>query len=81
MKIGWKITMWTAAAALPATTGYLRIEAGYHFRTDIIVGYIIGATTGWAIPHLHKKKDKPVKLSIYPTRVFGTNGIGLNYKL
>lgn len=81
MKLAWKITMWTAAAALPATTGYLRIEAGMHFRTDIIAGYIIGAATGWAIPHLHKKKDKPVKLSIYPTRVFGTNGIGLTYKL
>lgn len=81
MKLGWKITMWTAAAAIPATTAYLRFEAGMHFPTDVIAGYIIGAATGWAIPHLHKKKDKPVKLSIYPTRVFGTSGIGLTYKL
>ncbi len=80
MKTGWKIGMWTFAATVPAVTGYLRVKAGYHFRTDVITGYAVGAAIGWLIPHLHKRKNTHPNLSIYPTRVFESSGLGLTYK-
>jgi membrane-associated phospholipid phosphatase len=81
MKTGWKIGMWSFAALVPAATGYLRVQSGYHFKTDVITGYVVGATIGWLIPHLHKKRKANSKLSIYPTRVFDSSGIGLTLKL
>ena len=52
----WKPVVWTIGATIPAVTGYLRYRAGKHFPTDIIGGYILGAATGFLVPHLHKKK-------------------------
>lgn len=80
MKTGLKITMWTVAAAVPATTAYLRVESGKHFKTDVITGFVIGATTGWLIPQLHKKKDKASKFSAFPTTIFGRPGMHLSYR-
>lgn len=78
MSKGYKIGIWSFAALLPATTGYLRVKAGKHYPTDVITGYAIGALTGWLIPQLHKNKNQ--KLSVYPTRIQNTNGIGLRLK-
>ncbi|MCY2687109.1 phosphatase PAP2 family protein [Salinimicrobium sp. TH3] len=50
--------VWTAAALVPAYVGYLRSEAGKHFLTDNIVGYMVGAASGILIPELHKKKER-----------------------
>ncbi len=50
----WKPLVWTAAAALPAVTGYLRYEAGKHYFTDVASGYVIGALVGYFVPHFHK---------------------------
>lgn len=80
MKTGIKIGLWSFAALVPATTGYLRVRGGNHFRTDVITGYIVGAFTGWVIPHLHKKKAIHSGFSFYPVRQFGVNGMGFTYK-
>lgn len=45
---------WTGAFLLPAATGYFRYRAGKHFPTDVITGYVVGASIGYLIPHLHK---------------------------
>lgn len=81
MKTGLKVGLWVFAAAIPATTGYLRVRSGKHFRTDVLTGYAVGALTGWLIPHLHLKKNLKITLSVYPVRIYGVNGIGLTYKL
>jgi len=81
MKTGYKIGLWSFAALVPAATGYLRVKGGNHFRTDVITGYIVGAFTGWVIPHLHKKKKKDSNLSFYPVRMYGVNGIGMTFNL
>ncbi len=47
--------IWTAAAAIPALTGYLRVKGGKHFVSDVVVGYLVGAGIGFLVPHLHKK--------------------------
>jgi hypothetical protein len=50
----WKPLVWTAAAAVPAVTGYLRYKAGKHYFTDVAVGYAVGAVIGYFVPHFHK---------------------------
>lgn len=57
--------LWTAAFAIPAGVGYMRLRAGKHYLTDIILGYGLGALTGYLVPHLHKRKDK--NLQFYPS--------------
>jgi membrane-associated phospholipid phosphatase len=46
--------VWASAATLPAITGLLRIKAGRHFPTDVLVGYAVGAVIGVVVPNLHK---------------------------
>jgi len=61
---GFKIGIWSFAAAIPAVTGYLRVRAGKHFPTDTITGFVAGGLVGILIPHFHKKRvNKKVKLS------------------
>ena len=80
MKTGLKITMWTVAVAVPASTAYLRVGSGKHFATDVITGFVVGATTGWLVPQLHKKKVKASAFSVFPTTVFGRPGMYLSYR-
>lgn len=46
---------WTAAAIIPASVAYLRVESGRHFPTDVLAGYIVGATCGALIPYVHSR--------------------------
>ncbi len=50
--------VWTGAAILPLTVGYLRMEAGQHFLTDVLLGYGLGAVVGYYTPELHKKGNE-----------------------
>ncbi|AKQ47398.1 hypothetical protein TH63_00720 [Rufibacter radiotolerans] len=54
----WKPVVWGAAAAVPATVGYLRLKAGKHFLSDNLLGFTIGAGIGILVPELHKRKDQ-----------------------
>ncbi len=81
MKTGIKIAMWTVAAAYPAITGYFRIAAGKHYRTDAIAAYAAGAFTGWLIPFLHKKKRPDSKFSFAPVNIQGNAGLYMSLKL
>lgn len=60
--------VWTGAILLPAATGYLRYKSGKHYPTDVITGYLVGASIGYLIPKLHEskaRKSKPGGLSYY----------------
>jgi membrane-associated phospholipid phosphatase len=35
-------------------TAILRVRAGKHFWTDVLVGYGVGASIGLAVPLMHK---------------------------
>ncbi len=48
---------WTLASSIPALTGYLRYKAGKHFPTDVIMGYVVGASYGLLIPVLYKARN------------------------
>lgn len=44
-------------ASLPSFyTAYFRYKAGKHFPSDLIVGYLVGASVGILVPELHKSK-------------------------
>lgn len=73
----WKPMIWTAAAVIPATTGYLRYRAGKHFPTDVIVGYGVGAAIGILIPHLHRS-NKVRKFKVSP--MAGGDVVGLSLR-
>ncbi|WP_104733819.1 phosphatase PAP2 family protein [Hanstruepera ponticola] len=64
---------YAGAALLPAAVGFLRIQAGQHFLTDVLIGYGLGALSGYFIPHLHKKRKH--KMSVLPV-----NGIDFQGK-
>ncbi|MBK8516636.1 MAG: phosphatase PAP2 family protein [Saprospiraceae bacterium] len=70
MKNKWIV--WTMGAAIPATIGYLRYEAGKHYPTDIISGYLVGATIGYLIPKIHKSENLRIN-------TLSTNGISISY--
>ncbi len=64
--------VWAGAATLPLAVGALRIEAGQHFLTDVLIGYTIGAMSGILIPELHKKENQA--LSITPVNALDFRG-------
>lgn len=49
-----KTLIWSAAALIPAVTGFSRVNTHNHFPTDVIVGYIVGAAIGYLLPEIHK---------------------------
>lgn len=74
----WKPFVWTTAALIPAATGYFRVAAGQHFPSDVIVGYIVGGSIGYLVPHFHLKNRKKGKLGGLDLRG-GINGFYAGY--
>ncbi len=70
--------MWVVAATVPTITGYLRYKAGYHFLSDNILGYVIGAGTGILIPKMHKNKALN-NITIIPETADNYKGISVSY--
>jgi len=68
--------VWAAAAAVPATVGYLRLKAGKHFLSDNILGYAIGTSIGILVPELHKHGSR---VALVPTSTRYYDGVGLVY--
>lgn len=52
-----KTIAWSAAAIYPAVVGFLRVDSGHHFRTDVLAGYAVGAAIGYLVPTLHRALD------------------------
>jgi membrane-associated phospholipid phosphatase len=46
---------WGTGFALAAATSNLRVRAGRHFYSDVILGAIIGSAVGYAVPALHAR--------------------------
>ncbi|NCI47998.1 phosphatase PAP2 family protein [Sediminibacterium soli] len=72
---GWKrIGLYALASIPPLVTGYYRERSGRHFKTDIIAGFIAGASSGILVPEMFKRrnKDKIVALTPY----YRNNGAG-----
>jgi membrane-associated phospholipid phosphatase len=69
---GDRVMPWVflAGAGAAASVGVLRVAAGKHFPTDVLVGAAAGSLIGWAIPTLHRRSGI-LRLSA------GPGGLGL----
>lgn len=66
---------YAVATGLTMATGALRVEAGMHFPTDVIVGGIAGMGLGIAVPELHRVVPlPPVRLGLVPCGTPGSGG-------
>ena len=80
MKNKW--ILYTLAGSATAATGLLRLDAGQHFKTDVITGVTIGTLVGILVPHFHKNKNlKDQRLTLMPAFGNGGTGFSATYKL
>jgi hypothetical protein len=48
-----RVGVWFAGMTVASATAMLRVRAGKHFYSDIIVGALVGVGVGWTVPRLH----------------------------
>lgn len=75
-----KTFVWIAAAAVPAVVGYMRYQSGFHFLSDNLLGYIVGAASGILIPEWHKSKAYK-NISFIPQIGKNIKGFSLVYNI
>lgn len=73
----WRPLVWGGAIGGSALVGFLRMRAGKHFPTDVLVGYVVGINAGLLIPWLHKREN--VKGRVLAFSCSG-NAVGLNLR-
>jgi len=49
-----RAVIWGVELALASATANLRVRAGKHFYSDVIVGALVGSAVGFAVPYLHE---------------------------
>lgn len=49
-----RAAMWALELALASATANLRVRAGKHFYSDVLVGALVGTGIGFAVPYLHQ---------------------------
>lgn len=63
----WAPLAWSVGGAIAATTAYLRIAADKHWLTDVVVGAVVGAGIGFAVPYFfHSAIDDPPRNQASP---------------
>ncbi len=56
---GWKrLALYGIATVPPSVVGFYRMKAGRHFRSDVIVGLVVGGIMGITIPELHRRAKR-----------------------
>jgi membrane-associated phospholipid phosphatase len=61
---------WATGFAVATTTSNLRVRAGLHFYSDVILGGLIGSVVGYAVPALHAQ-SKPYAVSRHDLAMAG----------
>lgn len=70
--------VWGVAAAVPAVVAYFRVQAGKHFLSDNLVGYVVGATVGIMVPRLHRNNTVFDPATVPPQRFLDSAvGVGV----
>lgn len=78
-KIKW--LFFGTAGAATAGMAYMRLKAGEHFPSDIILGGLAGGLSGILVPYFHRSKFfKNTNLSLSPYSNGNANGLSLVYK-
>jgi membrane-associated phospholipid phosphatase len=56
--------IWSVGGVIAVTTGYLRMAADRHWFTDVVVGAVVGAGVGFAVPYVfHSTVDESPRTS------------------
>lgn len=77
-----KWVLYGASAAATIGMGYMRLEAGKHFTSDIVVGAAVGTACGFLVPIVHKNRDyKNQRWSLSPAIIEKGAGFAWTYKL
>jgi membrane-associated phospholipid phosphatase len=59
--------LWAGSLGAAATVASLRVAAGKHFPSDVVVGAAAGAFFGWAFPKLHlRTREGSLSLGLQP---------------
>ncbi|RYY58901.1 MAG: phosphatase PAP2 family protein [Chitinophagaceae bacterium] len=75
-----KWILYTIAGAATATTAYLRVKAGQHFRSDVALGALVGTLSGILVPTIHKNRSADPRVTISPL-LGASNGFNAVLKL
>lgn len=54
----WQPYIWGGSLGVASLVGMLRVVAGRHFPSDVLVGALAGTLVGYGIPELHKQERK-----------------------
>ena len=54
---GVRAAVWAGAVAVPLVIGWLRVRSGRHFPSDVLVGCLAGAVTGFVVPYFHRPEN------------------------
>jgi membrane-associated phospholipid phosphatase len=80
------LPVWLGSHALAGTTAVMRVLAGKHFWSDVMVGALVGSAIGLAVPWLHRQAASPhatsmerflAELRLVPT-FYEQGGVGAN---
>lgn len=50
-----RVVVYGVPVGLTAATASLRVAAGKHWPSDVLVGAAVGGTVGWLVPELHRE--------------------------
>jgi membrane-associated phospholipid phosphatase len=64
-----KYLIYGLASVPPLVLGYYRVKAMKHFPSDVMVGYVLGAICGIAVPELHRFKNQSIRWGVTSTPV------------
>ena len=67
--------VWAGALSAASLEGILRIAAGKHYPTDVVVGALVGSGISLAVIKIHKKRDDRLSLWAFP----GAAGVTLHF--
>jgi membrane-associated phospholipid phosphatase len=54
-----RVAMWGAELTLASTTAMLRVRAGKHYYSDVLLGMLMGVGVGIGVPVLHGARYRP----------------------
>ncbi|MBN1988912.1 MAG: phosphatase PAP2 family protein [Bacteroidales bacterium] len=63
-KSGYSTLIWVSSLSAATLVGYLRIESGMHFPSDVLAGAALGSIIGYAVPRMHKQSSSRVNLTL-----------------
>lgn len=72
---GLRMGMYGGATLLTLGEGALRVAAGKHFPSDVLVGALVGSSIGFLVPELHRNPKVQASLQMSETPMFRVSGV------